>query len=151
MSVEVLGVDRLSKELRGKLLVDELAELKVVKLMRTLVGLCLIFWKVPARELFEGLSERAAAEGLSSFGEGLADKLVEIGLPVILESTTGRPSLSVSFPILRLGDGDLDEDIHDFLANVANDSETVLVLLSLVSLEIEGTGGTSLGVGITDS
>jgi hypothetical protein len=53
--------------------------------------------------------------------------------------------------MLRIGDGDLDEFIHDFLANVANDSDTIFVLLSRIALEIEGTGGASLGVVVTNS
>ena len=48
LSVEVLGVDLLSKELRGRLLAEEFVELKFVKFMRTLAGLCLIFLNVVA-------------------------------------------------------------------------------------------------------
>lgn len=69
-----------------------------------------------------------------------------IGVPVIFESLAAGPSFSAVLTIFRFGDGDLELDIHDFLAKVANDSDTVLVLLSRIALEIGGTGGTSVGV-----
>jgi len=54
--------------------------------------------------------------------------------------------------LIRFGEGDLDEVIHVFRANVANDSDTVLVLLShTASLEIGGTGGASFGVVFPDA
>lgn len=43
LSVEVLGVERLSNELPGKLLAEELEEANVVKFMSTLCGLRFIF------------------------------------------------------------------------------------------------------------
>lgn len=43
LSEEVLGVERLSSEALGRLLAEELEELKVVKFMRTLCGLRFIF------------------------------------------------------------------------------------------------------------
>ena len=56
LSVEVLGVERLSVELLGKLLVEELVEGKVVRFISTLCGLCLIFCMVKdVREIFGGL------------------------------------------------------------------------------------------------
>jgi hypothetical protein len=53
--------------------------------------------------------------------------------------------------LIRFGDGDLEEVIHDFRANVANDSDTVFVLLSRAALDIAGTGGASLGVEFPNS
>jgi hypothetical protein len=83
LSVEVLGVDLLSSELRGKLLVDELAELKVVKFISTLCGLDLIFNRVVEllAGCFGGLSEILAGVGFSIFGvaivrRGLDDETV---------------------------------------------------------------------------
>jgi hypothetical protein len=138
-------------ELLGRLLVEELAELKVVKFMSTLCGLCLIFWKAVLVRLrdFGGLSEVGGRVGVSSVG--MADRLdEERGLPVFFDSPACCPSFSESLWMFRIGDGDLDEFIHDFFANVANDSDTVFVLLSRIALEIEGTGGASLGVVVTD-
>jgi hypothetical protein len=155
LSVEVLGVDRLSVELLGKLLVEELAEVNVVKLMSTLCGLCLIFSKVDVLRArgFGGLSEVwigvccfSNLGGGSNDLRGLEDVTV---LAVIFGVSSCFPSCSVSLPLLAFGDGDLDEAIHDF-RNVANDSDTVLVL-SRGDLEIEGTGGISLGVISTSS
>ena len=80
MSVEVLGVDLLSVELLGKLLVDELAEVKVVKFISTLCGLDLIFDK--AVELrtgcFGGLSETLTCAGLSIFGLAMVRRGLEV-------------------------------------------------------------------------
>jgi len=69
----------------------------------------------------------------------------ETAVAVIFGGSSYSPSCSASLPLFRLGDGDRDEAIHVFRAKVANDSDTVLVL-SRVALEIEGTGGISLGV-----
>ena len=149
LSVEVLGVDRLSVELLGKLLVEELAEANVVKLMSTLCGLCLIFSKVEVLRArgFGGLSEVLPGACFSNLGGGSKDRrgLDDVTvLAVIFEVSSCIPSCSVSFPRLGFGDGDLDEAIHDF-RNVANDSDTDLVL-SRGDLEIEGTGGISADV-----
>ena len=53
LSVDVLGVERLSVELLGKLLVEEFVDAKVVKFISTLCGLCLIFCIV--KDVREGL------------------------------------------------------------------------------------------------
>tara|TARA_R110002060_G_scaffold10854_1_gene15956 strand:- start:252 stop:788 length:537 start_codon:yes stop_codon:yes gene_type:complete len=153
LSIEVLGVDLLSKELLGKLLVDEFVELKFVKVIRTLAGLCLIFWNVVGRG-FVGLLVDTVGGTFSNFGGGFTDRLDVNGLPVILFSAADFPSFSTSRGGFRLlGDGDLEEEIHDFRAKVANDSDTVFVLLSLsrIDLEIAGTGGASPGVVTLDS
>jgi hypothetical protein len=153
LSVEVLGVDLLSVELLGRLLVDELAELKVVKFMSTLCGLDLIFDRVVELRTgcLGGLSETLTGTEFSIFGgtivrRGLEDETVLADF----EASSVFPSRSPSFPIFRLGDGDLDDVIHDFLANVANDSDTVLVF-SREALEIGGTGGMLLGDVLTAS
>lgn len=145
--MDVLGVDLSSIELLGNVLVEELADLKVVKFMSTLCGLDLSFCgAVKIRFDLVGLSDSFVGED-SSFVGGTTDWLADvIGLPVIFESPTGCPSLSIVLLLFRFGDGDLELDIHDFRANVANDSDTVLVLLSRIDLEIGGTGGASAGV-----
>jgi len=144
LSVDVLGVDRLSSELLGKLLVEEFVEVKVVKLISTLWGLCLIFWKVDVlRNNFEGLIASIAGLGFSICGcitedpRGLEDDTV---LGFIFEDSAYSLTGSESLGTLRFGDGDLDEAIHDFLAKVAKDSVTVL-LLSRAALGSVGTGG----------
>jgi hypothetical protein len=155
LSIEVLGVERFSTELLGRLLVEEFAELKVVKFISTLCGLDLIFCKVvDAREgCFAGLSDCLTGVGFSNFGGGSKDRRGlddERALAVIFGESSCSPLCSVSFPLFRLGDGDLDEEIHDLRANVANDSDTVFVL-SRGALEIEGTGGISLELVWRDS
>ena len=138
--MDVLGVDLLSIELLGRLLDEELLELKVVKFMRTLCGLCFNFCIVVGarRSPFGGLSEDLGGEGLSSFVGGTTDRLDDaIGLPVIFEPPAYCPSSSeCCWSLIRFGDGDLEEVIHDFRANVANDSDTDFVLLSRTALEI---------------
>jgi hypothetical protein len=86
----------LSIELLGRLLVEELAELKVVKFMSTFCGLCLIFWKAVLVRLrdFGGLSEVGGRVGVSSVG--MADLLDERGLPVLFDSPACCPSFSKS-------------------------------------------------------
>lgn len=60
--------------------------------------------------------------------EGEAEVEVEDGalLAASCEASPDSTSCSVSFSLSRLGDGDLDVLIHDFRANVANDSDTFL-------------------------
>lgn len=66
---------------------------------------------------------------------------------MLLESLDGDPLFSLSFfNLLRLGDGDREEEIHDFRAKLASDPETDALLLSRLAAEIWGTGGASLGV-----
>ena len=76
LSVEVLGVERLSNELLGRLLVEELEELKVVKLMSTLCGLRFIFWNVDSdrERAFGGLVEDLARTGLSNCGGAVGER-----------------------------------------------------------------------------
>lgn len=141
--MDVLGVDLSSTELPGKLLLEELVDLNVVKFIRTLCGLDFSFCGVIERRFdFLGLSAGLVGD-VSRFVGGTAEVM---GLPVIFDSLADCPSLSVVLPIFRFGDGDLELVIQDFRANVANDSDTVLVLLSRIALEIEGTGGASAGV-----
>jgi hypothetical protein len=93
--VDVLGVDLLSIELLGRLLAEELLELKVVKFMRTLCGLCFSFCMAVGafRSPFGELSEDLVGEGLSSFVRGTTDRLDDaIGLPIIFESPAYCPS-----------------------------------------------------------
>jgi hypothetical protein len=98
-SWDVLGVDLLSSELLGRLLDEELLELKVVKFIRTLVGLCFNFRVVVGarRSPFGGLSEDLGGRGLSNFVGGTTDRLGGvITLPVIFEEEPARcPSSSV--------------------------------------------------------
>lgn len=138
LSVDVLGVDRLSVELLGRLLVEELVELNVVKLMSTLCGLGFSLFNVML-ERWRGLG------GLSGsfFVLGTSSCVKDSRLAVNFEFSVFCAVFSASFEVFRLGEGDLELFIHDFLANVANDSDTVFVLLSLAALGIGGTGGTS--------
>ena len=89
----------MSRELLGRLLDEELVELKVVKFMRTLVGLCFSFWLVVGarRRPLGGLSDVLGGVGLSNFVGGTTDRLDEvIGLPVIFEEELACcPSSSV--------------------------------------------------------
>ena len=146
-------MDLLSRELRGKLLVEEFAVLNV-KFMSTLCGLCLNFCRVEVvREGFGGLLASLAGLGISRFVPSiverrwLGDEAFEI---VIFGGAPFSPLRSTSFPVFRFGDGDLDEEIHDFRAKVANDSDTVFVL-SRGGLEIVGNGGASVGVVLSGS
>lgn len=127
---------------------DEFAELNVVKFMSTLCGLCFILINVePVLEGFGGLSVLLVDGVFSNLGRRPNDRRgLDVALPIDFGSSTDCSSLSISFPGIRFGDGDLDEVIHDFRAKVANDSDTVLVLLSRTDLEIEGTGGAPAGV-----
>lgn len=72
---------------------------------------------------------------------GLEDEIVLAEV----DTSSSRPFWSISLPVFRLGDGDLDDVIHDLRAKLANDSDTVFDL-SRVALEICGTGGASMGV-----
>ncbi len=81
-------MDLLSIELLGRLLDEELFELKVVKFMRTLVGLCFSFCMLDGarRRPLGGVSVSLAGEGLSSCVGGTTDRVDEaIRLPVIFE------------------------------------------------------------------
>lgn len=150
LSVDVRGVDLLSIELLGKLLVEELAEFgTAARFMKTLAGLCFIFWKVERGRGFGSKAPipRSCSALVGVFGR----RLGEPGLAGILEATTSFPSLSGFLVKFRFGDGDLEGLIHDLRAKVANDSVTVFVLPSRICLEIAGTGGASLGVVTTDS
>jgi hypothetical protein len=69
LSVEVLGVERLSSELRGRLLDEELEEVKVVKLRSTLCGLRFIFWKV------DSVRERPLAGLVEDLSRGLLSNI----------------------------------------------------------------------------
>jgi hypothetical protein len=69
--------------------------------------------------------------GAVNVRRGLEDETV---LAIFEVSSTG-PSRAPPFPSVRLGEGDLEDVIHDFLANVAKDSDTVFGL-SRVALEI---------------
>lgn len=154
LSIEVLGVDRLSRELRGKLLVEEFAVLKLVRLIRTLCGLCLIFCRVEALlDGLGGLFEDDTGLGFSISGTLIADcsGLTDLMLLSFMAcESPDSPLSSVAFLVFLLGDGDLDEAIHDLRANVTNDSDTVFVL-SRAFLGIAGTGGISLGIGLSSS
>lgn len=127
---------------------DEFAELDEVRFMSTLRGLCFILINVElAFAGFGGLSELWGDRVSSNLGRSPNDRR-GVGV-ALLRSSTDCQFLSVSFLDIRFGDGDLDEFIHDFRANVANDSDTVLVLLSRRDFEIEcteGTGGAPAGV-----
>ena len=92
-------MDLLSRELLGRLLDEELLELKVVKFMRTLVGLCFSFCMVDGarRSPLGGLSVVLTGEGFSSCVEGTTERLDEvIRLPVIFED---EPSCCPSSPV----------------------------------------------------
>jgi hypothetical protein len=148
-SVDVLGVlvERLSMELLGRLLVEELADVRLVKFISTLCGRCRIFCRVVAARAI-GFSFSDVGDGsFVTFPRGTDKATVPIfGSRVVLFS------VSFSFLLLRFeGEGDLEEEIHDFRAKVANDSDTDLALLSRIVLEIVGTGGASTGVVWIDS
>ena len=144
LSVEVRGVD-LSMEL-GKLLVEEFAEVKLVKFISTLCGLCFNLCRVVVLRNtgFGGLLETSEIMGFSSLGEFA---IFNGGASVPFAS-----SLSFLSPVgIRFGDGDLDVDIQDFRAKVAKDSDTDILLVSRTDLGIVGTGGTSTGLITTGS
>jgi hypothetical protein len=147
-SVDVLGVlvERLSMELLGRLLVEELADMRLVKFISTLCGRCRIFCRVVAA--------RAIGFSFSDVGDGsfvAFPRDTDEGTVPIFGSKVVLFSVSFSLLLLRFeGDGDLEE-IHDFRAKVANDSDTDLGLLSRIVLEIVGTGGASTGVVWIDS
>jgi hypothetical protein len=135
-------------ELLGRLLVEELADVRLVKFISTLCGRCRIFCRVVgARAIgFDSFSD-VADGSFVVFPRGTDASTVPIfGSRVVLLS------ISFSFFLLRFeGDGDLEEEIHDFRAKVANDSDTDFVLLSRTVLEMVGTGGASTGVVWMDS
>ncbi len=138
--MDVLGVDWLSVELRGRLLVEELVELNVLKLKSTLCGFCFVFCNTGVGKRYLGLRSEL-------FPRLAGSSLVKDNWPLAnLEEVVFLPLASKSLEVLRLGEGDLEELSHDFLANVAKDSDTVLVLLSLTDLGIEGTGGASFRI-----
>jgi hypothetical protein len=150
LSIEVLGVDRVSIELPGRLLADELVDAKFFKLIITLCGLCFVF-PADGPDLVEGTVRFSAVwlrRDLSNLGLGTIERRrLGVMLPVDFESFA-RPSSSVLLSTVRFGDGDLDDVIHDLRANVANDSDRGFALFSLsrVALVIVGTGGASNGV-----
>jgi hypothetical protein len=147
LSIDVLGVDRLSKELRGKLLVEEFA-VWLVAFIKTLCGLCLNFCKVEdVREGgFVGVLVGLVGPGFSILRVWFIDfRGLEEETVLAVTFPVPSPVCSVDpFPVFRLGDGDLDEAIHDFRAKVAKDSDTVFDL-SREALGSEGTGGMALG------
>lgn len=145
LSIEVLGVDLLSIELPGRLLVDELTEPKL-PIPSMLVGLCLIFRRVEFLFTGGGFDRLSVSSTVWSNFAGTTAGGARI-VVAIFDGPSCLPSSSICFPAFRLlGDGDLDDDeIQDFRANVAKDSDTDFVL-SLEALEICGTGGTSSGV-----
>jgi hypothetical protein len=123
----------------------ELAELNVVKL-RTLCGLDFILEIVIdlRKDCFSWFSETLTSTAVSCFRAimvrgGLGGKEMLAGFELL----STLPSLTPSFPVLRLGDGDREDEIQDFLAKVANDSDADFVL-SRGGLDIWGTGGISL-------
>lgn len=95
MSVDVRGVDLLSIELLGKLLVDELAELKVVKLVSTLCGLDLILDSV-----FELRTVCFGALSATLAGAGFWAGFSVFGVAIVrrgLEEETVLAAFEVSF------------------------------------------------------
>lgn len=145
LSIEVLGVDLLSIELPGRLLVDELTEPKP-PIPNILLGLCLIFRRVEFLFTGGGLDGLSVSSTVWSNFAGMTAGGASM-VVAIFDGSSLLPSPSICFPAFRLlGDGDLDDDeIHDFRANVANDSDTDFVL-SLEALGICGTGGASSGI-----
>ncbi len=128
-------------ELRGRLLVEELVELNVLKLRSTFCDLCFVLCNAGAA------GERYLGMACESLAKLEASSLVKDNRPVVnLDATVFFLLPSGSLEVSRLGEGDLEELSHDFLANVAKDSDTILVLLSLADLGIEGTGGTPFGI-----
>lgn len=118
----------MSIELRGKLLVDEFVVVKPVKLRSTLCGRALIFCKVDALlDGFGGLSESLGSGNLAGLGTSRVGTAIEDLRGLSFASTF---TLTVFFGVLPAsmtcsdalrGDGDLEVDIHDFRAKVAND------------------------------
>jgi hypothetical protein len=154
LSAEDLGVERLSREDLGRLAADELAELNVVKFMSTLCGLRFIFCKVDAGRgiVFGGRLEVWVGAGLSNCRDGINDRCGSDDglLEVSFEASPCWPPFSASLSPLWFGDGDLDEEIHDFRAKVTNDPDTVLDL-SLEGLEMKFLAGGSTDTVSVDS